>query len=47
MTPTNTTAPGEGCIDAEVVDGVFLIGINRPAKRRPASSLFRHGVRQR
>ncbi|GAB7541516.1 crotonase/enoyl-CoA hydratase family protein [Cupriavidus sp. 8B] len=33
MTPSNTTPPAEGCIDTEVVDGILLIGINRPSKR--------------
>lgn len=33
MTPENTNAPAEGCIDTQVVDNILLIGINRPAKR--------------
>ncbi|MGB3071590.1 MAG: crotonase/enoyl-CoA hydratase family protein [Ottowia sp.] len=33
MHPNNSTPPAEGCIDTEVVDGILLIGINRPAKR--------------
>jgi enoyl-CoA hydratase/carnithine racemase len=28
-----STPPPEGCIDTQVVDGILLIGINRPAKR--------------